>query len=84
MRDTARPSMSCRALFLELSHYLDDDLPPARRRTAERHIKSCECCGTLVSRLRKMIAACRAEGKSRPPREVMSRAAERIRALRSR
>lgn len=81
MTEPKRPSARCRALLLELSHYLDGDLAPARRRTVERHISSCECCGTMAARLQKTIAACRAEGKSRPPRAVMSRAAERIRAL---
>ena len=69
----ARPSARCRTLFVELSRYLDGDLTPARRRTVERHIKACACCGTM--------AACRAEGKRRPPRDVVSRAAERIRVL---
>lgn len=75
------PSARCRALLLELSRYLDGDLTPARRRTIERHITSCECCGTMASRLRKTMAACQAEGKSRPPRAVMARAAKRVRAL---
>ena len=77
----ARPSARCRTLLLELSRYLDGDLTPARRRTVERHIKACACCGTMAARLRRTVAACRAEGKRRPPRDVMSRAAERIRVL---
>ena len=76
-----RPSARCRALLLELSRYLDGDLTPARRRTVERHINACACCGTMAARLRRTVAACRAEGKRQPPRAVMSRAAERIRAL---
>ncbi len=77
----ARPSARCRTLFLELSRYLDGDLSPARRRTVERHINACACCGTLAVRLRRTVAACRAERKRRLPRDVMSRAAARIRAL---
>ena len=76
-----RPSARCRALLLEVSHYLDGDLTPARRRTIERHIKTCRCCGTMAARLRMTVTACRAEGKKRPPRDVMSRAAKRIRML---
>jgi len=76
-----RPSARCRALLLELSRYLDGDLAPARRRMVERHIKTCRCCGTMAARLRTTLAACRQEGKRRPPRSVMSRAAERIRTL---
>jgi anti-sigma factor RsiW len=81
MTSVARPSARCRALVLELSRYLDGDLTPARRRTIERHIKTCGCCGTMAARLRMTVTACRAEGKNRPPRAVMSRAAKRIRLL---
>ena len=76
-----RPSARCRTLLLELSRYLDGDLTPARRRTVEQHINACACCGTMAARLRRTVAACCAEGKRRPPRDVMSRAAKRIRAL---
>jgi len=76
-----RPSARCRALMVELSKYLDGDLTPSRRRIVERHLKSCACCGTMEDCLRKTIAACRAEGKTRLPRDVRSRAAARIRAL---
>ena len=79
-----RPSARCRALLLELSRYLDGDLTPARRRIVERHIKACGCCGTMAARLRKTVAACRAEGNRRPPRDVLSRAKKRIRALTAR
>jgi anti-sigma factor RsiW len=81
MKAPTRPSERCRALLLELSRYLDGELTPARRRTVEGHIKTCACCGTMAARLRRTLAACRAEGKRQPPRVVMSRAAERIRAL---
>ena len=81
MTGPKRPSARCRALLLELSRYLDGDLTSARRRTIERHIKACACCGTMAARLRRTVAACRAERKRRPPPDVMSRAAERIRAL---
>ena len=79
-----RPSARCRTLLLELSRYLDGDLSPARRRTVERHINACACCGTMAGRLRRTMAACRAEGKRPPPRVVLSRAAERIRAMMAR
>ena len=76
-----RPSAPCRALLAELSRYLDGDLTSVRRRAVERHIKACACCGTMAARLRRTVAACRAERGRRPPRAVMSRAAARIRAL---
>ena len=77
----ARPSARCRALVLELSRYLDDDLTPARRRTIDRHIKACACCEMMTARLRRVVDICRAEGKRRPPRDAMSRAAKRVKAL---
>ena len=81
MKAPPRPSSRCRTLLLELSRYLDDDLPPARRRAVERHIETCGCCGTMAASLRRTVAACRAAAKTRPPPDVMLRAAERIRAL---
>ena len=59
----ARPSARCRKLLLDLSRYLDGELTPAGRRAIERHIAGCECCGTMAARLRKTVAACRAEGR---------------------
>lgn len=76
-----RPSARCRKLLLELSRYLDGELTPARRRIVERHVAECECCRTMAARLRKAVAACRAAGGRRPPRDVRSRAADRVRAL---
>lgn len=81
MTAPARGPARCRSLLLELSRYLDGELTPSRRRTIERHIKECACCETMAARLRTTVAACRAEGKQRPPGVVMSRAAARIRAL---
>ena len=81
MSGATRPSARCRALLLEISQYLDGDLTPARRRTIERHIEECTCCGTMAGRLRTTLAACRAASETRLPRAVRSRAAARIRAL---
>ena len=81
MTAAAHPSARCRTLFKELSRYLDGDLTPARRRSVERHIDECACCRTMAARLRRTVAACRSGGKRRPPRDVVARAAERIRAL---
>jgi anti-sigma factor RsiW len=81
MSVATRPSVHCRARLLELSRYLDGEFSAARRRTIERHLDSCACCGTLAARLLKTMAACRAEAKKPPPRELLSRAAARIRSL---
>lgn len=81
MTGQRRPTARCRRLLLELSRYLDGDLTPARRRTVEQHIEACACCEAMAARLRRTVTACRAEGKKRPPRQVLSRAEARIRAL---
>jgi anti-sigma factor RsiW len=76
-----RPSARCRRLLLEISRYFDGDLTPARQRMVERHVRACACCATLAARLRRTVAACRAEGARRPPRDMILRAQARIRAL---
>ena len=81
MTQRKRPTARCRRLLLALSRYLEGDLTPVRRRAVERHIDGCACCATTAVRLRRAVAVCRAEAARRPPRLVMSRAAERIRAL---
>jgi hypothetical protein len=81
MTAPARPSKRCRALLIDVSRLLDGELSPARCRSLERHVRDCACCGTLAWRLQRTVAACRAEGARRPPREARRRAAARIRAL---
>lgn len=82
MKDTsARPSPACRRRLMELSRYLDGELSPARRQAIEQHIGDCACCATMARRMRQTVAACRAEGRRRPPRAVLAQAAAQIRAL---
>jgi anti-sigma factor RsiW len=81
MSNPTRPSARCRALFLEVSRYLDGDLTPARRRTVARHISTCACCGTLAACLQRTLTACRAEGRRPLPRAVVSRMEKRIKTL---
>ena len=76
-----RPSPRCRALLVEMSRYLDGELRPARRQAIETHIAHCHCCGTMASRLRTVVAMCRAEGRRTPPRHVRRKAAEAVRSL---
>lgn len=81
MKGPALPSARCRALLLELSLYLDGDLSAARRRSIERHLKSCQCCDVMAANLRRTVAACRTVRARPMPRAVRARAAARIRAL---
>jgi len=71
----------CLDLLGELSDYLDGDLSPARCRAIERHLEACPCCDQFADGLRRAIAVCRQAGVKRLPREVRSRAQERIDAL---
>ena len=81
MTARSRPTARCRKLLLEISRYLDGELAPARQRQVEQHVRACACCGTMAARLRRTIAACRAEGRRPPPRDVITRAKARVRAL---
>lgn len=81
MTTPTRPSARCRTLLLQLSRYLDGELTSARRRTIERHLDACPCCGPAASRLLRTIAVCHVAGQRQPPRWVMSRAAKRARRL---
>jgi anti-sigma factor RsiW len=76
-----KPGARCRALMKELSLYLEGDLSATRRRTIERHMAACRCCGTMASRMRTVMALCRAEGGRPLPRDVRARAAARLRTL---
>ena len=76
----AGPSRRCRTLLLEISRYLDGELSPARRRLVEQHIAGCTCCDTMAQRLQTVIRMSRDERKT-PPRDVMRRAAARVRRL---
>jgi anti-sigma factor RsiW len=81
MKPGTRPSPRCRALLLDISRFLDGDLPPARRRSIARHVRACTCCDQLARQLQWTVAACRAEGTRLPPPAVRKRAADRIRKL---
>jgi len=81
MTRAVRPSARCRTLLRQLSRHLDGDLTPARRRAIDRHLEACACCGPMAARLKKTLAACRAAGRMRLPRDVRARAKARIAAL---
>ena len=81
MSAARRPSPHCRALLIELSRHLEGELTPARRRTIERHLEACTCCGPMAARLRRTIAACRAAGAVTLPAAVRARARARIKLL---
>jgi anti-sigma factor RsiW len=71
----------CLALLEQLSEYLDGELPPAERRTFEKHLNDCVCCTSLASHMRRAIALCRAVEGPRLTAAQRRKARARIAAL---
>lgn len=71
----------CRDFLERLSRYLDDDLPAADRRQIERHLADCSCCEDVLASLRDTLALCHEKGRPPLPRDLRSRARQRVRDL---
>jgi RNA polymerase sigma-70 factor, ECF subfamily len=56
--DSLKPAR-CKALFAELSNYLDEQLDDSMCEEFERHLESCEPCKTFVATLAATIESCR-------------------------
>jgi RNA polymerase sigma-70 factor, ECF subfamily len=63
--ETRRPA-SCKALFAELSNYLDQQLDDSLCQELERHIDGCGPCRVFLASLEKTIEACRTLAAQRP------------------
>ena len=62
----SRPA-SCKAMFAELSDYLDEQLDDSLCEELERHINGCAPCKTFLATLEATIAQCRSMGGDRAP-----------------
>jgi anti-sigma factor RsiW len=71
----------CRSLALEISEYLDGDMPASRMKTLERHLSECVCCADFAESLRRSVEACRTSGICRIPADVRARARRRVAEL---
>ena len=71
----------CRSLALEISEYLDGDMPVSRLKTLERHLRECVCCADFAESLRRSVEACRTSGLCRIPSDVRARARRRVAEL---
>lgn len=71
----------CRNFLERLSRYLDGDLPAPDRRTIEKHLADCPCCEDVLDSLKETVALCHDKGRPGMPREVRSRARQRVRDL---
>jgi RNA polymerase sigma-70 factor (ECF subfamily) len=65
--DEARPAR-CKALFAELSNYLDEQLDDSLCEELERHLEGCEPCEAFLSSLKATIDGCRELPAERPGR----------------
>jgi RNA polymerase sigma-70 factor (ECF subfamily) len=54
----AQPSR-CKAMFAELSDYLDDKLDHPLRQELKRHLKGCQPCQALLASLKATVEQCR-------------------------
>jgi anti-sigma factor RsiW len=71
----------CRDFLERLSRYLDDDLPSPDRRTIEKHLADCPCCEDVLASLKETVALCHDKGRPSLPKDVRTRARQRVRAL---
>jgi RNA polymerase sigma-70 factor (ECF subfamily) len=59
----------CKAMFAELSNYLDEQLDDSLCEELERHLKGCEPCEAFLSSLKVTVERCRRSPAERPARE---------------
>jgi RNA polymerase sigma-70 factor (ECF subfamily) len=65
----SRP-FQCKAMFAELSDYLDEKLDDSLCGELERHMSGCQPCQAFVATLKATIEQCRSLGGECPPREA--------------
>jgi len=65
----SRPAR-CKAMFAELSNYLDEKLDDSLCADLERHMAGCQPCQAFIATLRATIEQCRALGQEGPPLEA--------------
>ena len=66
--DQPRPAR-CKAMFAELSNYLDEQLDDSLCEELERHLNGCEPCQVFLSSLKATIEQCRRAPAEGPDRE---------------
>jgi RNA polymerase sigma-70 factor (ECF subfamily) len=67
--DQARPAR-CKAMFAELSNYLDEQLDDSLCEELERHLIGCEPCQAFLSTLKATVEQCRRSPTESPDRET--------------
>jgi RNA polymerase sigma-70 factor, ECF subfamily len=66
--DQPRPAR-CKAMFAELSNYLDDQLDDSLCEELERHLNGCEPCQAFLASLKATIEQCRRSPSEGPDRQ---------------
>jgi RNA polymerase sigma-70 factor (ECF subfamily) len=67
--EESRPAR-CKAMFAELSDYLDEQLDDSLCEELERHMDGCEPCQAFVATLEAIIQQCRRSSGECPPPEA--------------
>ena len=67
----ANPAARCKAMFAELSDYLDEQLDDTLCEELERHMEGCEPCQAFIATLKATIEQCRNSARHCPPREAV-------------
>ena len=65
-----RQPARCKAMFAELSDYLDEQLDDSLCEELERHMAGCEPCQAFIATLEATIEQCRNSARDCPPREA--------------
>jgi len=68
-RQESRPAR-CKAMFAELSDYLDEQLDDSLCEEFERHMAGCEPCQAFIATLKTTIEQCRKSSRDSPPHEA--------------
>ncbi len=68
----------CKAMFAELSNYLDDQLDDSLCEELERHIGDCSPCQVFLATLEATIEGCRNAGTDNPSRQRSARLRQRL------
>ena len=75
--ETFRPER-CKAMFAELSDYLDEQLDDTLCEELERHLKDCGPCQAFVSTLEATIKQCRRSPQDCPPADSSANLREEL------
>ena len=59
MGETMHDHKQCRALFEQLSEYIDSELDQLTCETIEKHLAQCKPCQACLTTLKRTVALCR-------------------------